>query len=295
MASLVQQMQREALDQATPISQLLRKVKLAAFKLQLQEGVAWAEQELGGYTGPGQAYPDYRIIRGAPVAQNPVRGDYMPISAPPRVIESISLWPVTQSISSLEELTKGAGPLFFRYSPDLIARLNQQMSLPMNLPVMGLQVHRSVAFGVVDRVRDIVLDWAMALEANGVVGSELNFTTDEQKRAATMTINIGAMNGGNLNTGDITGTGARLNQGSQDSSTNTIAGESQLFAEIEDAVTGIKDAAAREQLIALTREMKASQGQPGFLSAYQRFVTAAADHMTVLTPFLPALAGLLGS
>lgn len=292
MASLVEQIQREAIDHAIPVSQLLRRVKLAAFKLKLDQGVAWADHELEGYYGKAATLPAYRIITGAPVAQNPMRG-WIPIQAPAPIVERISRWPIVQSVSSLEELARGSESLFFRYDAELTARLNANMMVA--LPVMGIQVHPSVILGLIDQVRGSVLDWAMALEAQGILGDEISFSSDELKRAASMTINIGAMHGGNLNTGDLSGQGARLNQGSSDHSVNTVVGESQLFAEIEDALAGVKDQAARETLVALTREMKAAQGKPGFVATYQKFVTAAADHMTVLTPFLPALTALLGS
>ena len=75
MASLVEQMQREAIDQSIPVSQLLRRAKLAAFKLQLKPSLAWVDHELDGYRGVMLAdLPNYRLIRGAPVVQNPVRG-----------------------------------------------------------------------------------------------------------------------------------------------------------------------------------------------------------------------------
>jgi len=40
-------------------------------------------------------------------------------------------------------------------------------------------------------------------------------------------------------------------------------------------------------------KLEQAQGTPGFLASYQAFMTAAANHMTVLAPFLPALAHLL--
>jgi hypothetical protein len=49
MTSLIEQIQRAALDPNIPVSTLLRQVKLAAAKLQLGETEDWVEKELNGY------------------------------------------------------------------------------------------------------------------------------------------------------------------------------------------------------------------------------------------------------
>lgn len=48
-------------------------------------------------------------------------------------------------------------------------------------------------------------------------------------------------------------------------------------------------------LLGVVKEMQDSHGTDGFVGAYQRFMSVAANHMTVIAPFLPALAGLLPS
>jgi len=39
--------------------------------------------------------------------------------------------------------------------------------------------------------------------------------------------------------------------------------------------------------------MEAQQGTPSFIDCYKDFMSNAANHMTVLAPILPALAGFL--
>jgi hypothetical protein len=41
--------------------------------------------------------------------------------------------------------------------------------------------------------------------------------------------------------------------------------------------------------------LKAAEGKPTFGERYREFVASAADHMTLLAPFLPALTALLAS
>jgi hypothetical protein len=40
--------------------------------------------------------------------------------------------------------------------------------------------------------------------------------------------------------------------------------------------------------------MKNEKGKTGFVQAYQNFIGLAADHIGVITPFLPALTSLIG-
>src|SRR5271166_6150518 len=51
MASIIEQIQHDALDRSVRASDLLRRVKLAATKLSLGTVEDWVEQELNGYKG----------------------------------------------------------------------------------------------------------------------------------------------------------------------------------------------------------------------------------------------------
>lgn len=94
----------------------------------------------------------------------------------------------------------------------------------------------------------------------------------------------------------LTGPNSRVNNSSVDASVNfslTQQGSSQLFDDLLAALNEITDVEQREQLVVDVEEMKAAQGSPGFLARYQTFMQDAANHMTVVAPFLLALAQLL--
>src|SRR6202043_2196137 len=57
----------------------------------------------------------------------------------------------------------------------------------------ALQIPRSQLVSILDRVRTLVLDWALNLERAGIMGTEFNFNSEEKQKAQTMstTINIG--------------------------------------------------------------------------------------------------------
>ena len=91
----------------------------------------------------------------------------------------------------------------------------------------------------------------------------------------------------------VSGPNARINIHSQDFSTNSASDPATLFAElrkiVETAVTEADRAAIQNAL----EEMEAARGTPSFRNHYIQFMSIAADHLTLLTPFLPALAQLL--
>lgn len=78
------------------------------------------------------------------------------------------------------------------------------------------------------------------------------------------------------------------------SSLTVSANTTTLFAEIR---TKIQDLTVSEdkkrELTDSVDLMENAQGTGGFISAYQRFMSIAADHIGALGPFLPALAQLL--
>lgn len=71
-----------------------------------------------------------------------------------------------------------------------------------------------------------------------------------------------------------------------------IEGTDAIFADLM-AVIDAADIDQKEALKECVEEMKKAQGSSGFGAAYKRFMTSAADHMTVVAPFIPALSALL--
>jgi hypothetical protein len=99
--------------------------------------------------------------------------------------------------------------------------------------------------------------------------------------------------GGNYNF-YVSGTNARVNFQSQDYSTNIVANH-KVFGELREAIhSGITDVTERQKLTALTEELEQNVDNRGaFTRSYQNFITSAANHMTLVAPFLPALTGFL--
>jgi hypothetical protein len=93
----------------------------------------------------------------------------------------------------------------------------------------------------------------------------------------------------------VSGPNSRVNIDSTDQSTNAVVG-GDIFNEINRAlVAGVQNDSARALLETQINRMEAAidaRDRKSFTASYQTFIGLAADYMTILTPFLPALTDL---
>ncbi|PCJ50486.1 MAG: hypothetical protein COA74_01515 [Gammaproteobacteria bacterium] len=94
---------------------------------------------------------------------------------------------------------------------------------------------------------------------------------------------------------NVSGQNSRVNINSQDYSNNQINNSpEELFALMKEIISKeITDKKDKNDLIALTNKMQSDCGTPNFIQSYKDFMATAANHMSILAPILPALAGLL--
>lgn len=289
MAGLIEEIQRNALDSSVPVDALLRRVKLAAAKLGLPPLASWVDQELNGYSCSAAELPEYRKLHGQPAAWNPYNG-WIPVHCDDRQLaDMISMAPVSQSCASLQDLMNHheGGLLHFPIPAGLVGELNKIMNF--QTARMIIQINRGHLVGILDTVRNTVLDWAIEMEGKGVIGEGLSFNAEEKAQAkeAMTTIHIGSIGNlaGNLGVGNSSGA---INA---DQANNDV----ELFTSLGNAILqGIGDVSARQSLLAAVQRMEQSRNSRElFALAYGDFISSAAAHMTVIAPFLPALGRLL--
>jgi len=75
MTSIIGKIQKEATENITPVSSLLRKIKILAIKLDNKDFFDWVDRELNGYSDKDKI-PEYRIVKGIPQGYNPYRDGY---------------------------------------------------------------------------------------------------------------------------------------------------------------------------------------------------------------------------
>jgi len=86
-----------------------------------------------------------------------------------------------------------------------------------------------------------------------------------------------------------------VNISSHDYSQNTVA-SGNAFIELKEKIKlTLSDDEERSRLLARIEGMeKSTDDRSAFASAYQRFIASAANHMTLIAPFLPAITKFLG-
>lgn len=198
--SLVLELQKEALDQKISVSHLLRKALVVARKLKLSEFQEWIEIELNGYYAAD--VPEYRKIQGACMAKNPYHG-YIPVQFPnEKMARSFSYRGVNSSIAELEALIsnpKSGGTLTMRYP----AEVERLLASQFHGLIPELLIGQDKISGILDSVKNIVLDWSLRLEEDGIVGEGMSFSDKEKQTASQITnVNyIGQMVGSQLQQG----------------------------------------------------------------------------------------------
>lgn len=203
MPTLVEQLQRDAMDPNFRVSDLLRRVKFTAVQLGLGTVEDWVEQELNGYEGMP---PAYRTVYGRPMAHNPYRG-WEDIGQAP---EWMQRRPNSQAIAVIEGFIAQAAAtnstqFHIPYPDELTEKLNKSNN------TAGMNCHLIVSpaemLRIVDKVRNLVLDWALNLQKAGIMGSEFNFNDAEKQKAhaAATVITIGSISNfqGNIGQGNV--------------------------------------------------------------------------------------------
>lgn len=95
---------------------------------------------------------------------------------------------------------------------------------------------------------------------------------------------------------NLSGHNARVSINSIDASTNVVDISSEkLFDELRAAIREGVRGPMRDEILANVDELAAAAPGPTFAESYGALIQLAANHMTILTPFLPALAQLLAA
>lgn len=209
MSSIVEELQRGALNRNTPVSDLLRMAKVISVKLDLPDLAKWVDHELNGYSTA--EVPAYRIIRGQLKGKNPFHG-WQPVFFGDEKIEKLfTNQPIRQPVAEMEhmlsQVASGSGEMMIPLSGQAVAHLMNATG--MNLP-FAVIISSGEAWGIIDAVRTALLDWSLKLEQAGIKGEGLSFSNEEREKAhegqatyhigsiGTFTGNLGA-NSGTIN------------------------------------------------------------------------------------------------
>ncbi|WP_447979030.1 AbiTii domain-containing protein [Candidatus Nitrospira bockiana] len=182
MGSIVQDLQQEALNPQVKTTDLLRKGLFAAKKLGAKEFECWSSKEYQGYTANDKT-PDYRMVTGEFVALNPYLG-WVPVYCNDvDMAKLMSKRGCGQSIPELESLIDGQrdDKIFAMAYPKKVEADILKSIDPLIQP--RLHVQKSALIKIVNAVRMIILNWAIELEQDGILGDSLSFSKKEKQLA----------------------------------------------------------------------------------------------------------------
>jgi hypothetical protein len=189
--SLVDELVHLAQDENTSLLELLRRTRVIAAKLKIPELEAWVKKETAGYTGPRAEIPNYRRIPCELKAINVARG-WIPVILGDQgeVAEHFATFFMAQSVAEIDALLKsGNGTAMSSVDPEehaMLATLLPQLGRTQVARVFG----KASLNGVLEAIRDRVLEAALELDAKGVSGEGLSFTAEEMAKAAAVTTSI---------------------------------------------------------------------------------------------------------
>jgi hypothetical protein len=266
MDSLVIQLQREFLDPTIPTLDIMRKALVVAKKLGLADFHKWVSKEIEGY-GLGEEVPDYRRVHGEIKAWNPYHGWIDVIMEDPKVKEFLSVRAIGQPIGELDDIIKGAGSgvIHISFPPQTELELMKGSSTRLK---SALRVSVATFKGITDRVRDIVLNWCLDLEAKGVLGEGMTFS-EKEKRTASEAHYTTIHYHGNVGT-------SQVQQGTVDSSQAIstqidLGGVQSLVTELRSHIAELKLTAELErqmlaELASIEAQLSAPQPRRGVIA-----------------------------
>jgi hypothetical protein len=205
MKSIIQELQFEATKQNSSVTELLRKAKIVSSKLNLQEFLVWIEKELNGYPDTDyKKYPSYRFLKGEPKGWNPYHGWISVMFDNANSQETLSTMPINQPIGELEDLCQSSSnDLQVSYSPKAQKIIGEAVGFQTKFTLM---VGKSSVVGILDAVKNIILDWSIKLEKEGILGEGISFSEEDKEKAnnPNTKIIIGRIDNFVGNVGDIT-------------------------------------------------------------------------------------------
>jgi hypothetical protein len=291
MATLIEQIQRDCVDNTASVSALLRKVKLAATKLGVPQVESWVNNELNGYS---ETLPDYRIVHGTPMARCPDTGTHPLLLGPG--VEWLCKKGVGESIASLEHcLASGSNELMISFPASITSELNKANGSRASY---YLSISANQLVRIIDRVRTLILDWAAKLEKAGVVGTDFSFSEGDKQKAATMQINIGSVENftGNLGQGNVSGS-IVSNAGLDVEAVRALVRELRKYG-TELTRAGADATSLDARIAAIEAELQKAAPDAsklrGFLSDVRNAVSGAAGNI-IASGVLYKIGGLLGA
>lgn len=180
--SLLQDIQNAAIDSQSDLASVLRKSRVLAARLKNEDFIKWVQYELDGYP-LGCDVPEYRKCNSesvgyfAGLAGSELRNAPIPpMCIPEQYRELMGIVEFRQGVTALKniaEQSKGLN-LTISWPGDLIALMAGKVYNRMNMMQAHQIIPVSAIIGVLDTVRNRILNFALEIESASPDGGELS-------------------------------------------------------------------------------------------------------------------------
>lgn len=187
MDSIVLELQREAMSNTINTTDLLRKALFVARKLKVKKFEDWISLELNGYKMES-SIPDYREVIGKVQWFNPYRGWCPLIIQNEEVAKVVSSRKIGQQISEIQSLMNGDHTSLVLLLPQGLQ--NVLSTNTGHVTEYQLSISKSQLEKIQDTVKNIIFEWALRLEEDGILGEDLSFSEKEKNEATKHNYNF---------------------------------------------------------------------------------------------------------
>lgn len=205
--SIVLQLQKNCINKNITLQELLREALLISRKLKLKDFKEWIDLELNGYTSVDTT-PKYRNIAQILKFKDRYHG-WVTAQIGNELYKLIGKTPIMQSIGEIEHiLSQKESTLSMSINGNDIRLLQKQFKTDCE-PCFFID--KTQIYGIVEKVRNLLLDWSLQLEEDGILGTDDLIFSEKEKESAKL-IHIEHFNGvlgdidkvGNMSTGNNT-------------------------------------------------------------------------------------------
>lgn len=203
--SIVLEIQGLASESNTEIAEILRKSLIVATKLDLEDFRGWISSELHGYKDLN--IPEYRKIYADIKLKNPYHG-LIPVTFQDKgLAERLRKVYICQPIGEVESLRDEPDEgdyivIPFSHEEERFLLENQGRT---QIPPVRI-IYRTQVVGILDAVRNLILEWSLRLESEGILGEGMSFSKEDKQKADTPNVHIENFQGiyGNVTQSHVT-------------------------------------------------------------------------------------------
>lgn len=227
--SIVLKLQKKCINPNESLENLLREAYLISSKLKLEDFKTWINFELNGYENHCDA-PKYRRVDHTLSFFNPYTGWYEAII--PEDWDDLASSNSVQPIGELEDLVnnyKEENGITMYIAPHRIKVLHEVYETSFQ---PRISISKTQLLGIIQKVRNLLLEWTIKLEEDGILGND-DLVFSEVEKVAAKHIHIENFTGV---MGDIDKIGILSNG---DNAKNTYI-ENNIESKIDELINEIK-------------------------------------------------------